>query len=342
MSIGHEGGNAKKFEDDLVTLALLSSENPSMSLIELYDANADKFAATVYKDKTIGAIEKLNERFGKSWKTGNNSNFGLDKAPAPVYGVKSAKSDIVLDDKAISVKLDTAFVVASAQNKDEFYGIFDRAIEYFVETTSPSAKTLEDIALLREALIIARDNYVGEVKNRKLPNARKVKIVDKFKDVASLYESLSEYVNTVATADTYGEATKDLKGNILKTIQDILKRNVELKQYIIWEGLTSTLKYNGEFPSAQWVLSPDGIYSIKNPNDPYVVACAKVAKFDIRGLPNGRMRSGSTAFTKYYKKQVEAGNNVDVATLYNEMIQMAFGMKIDISSANLKKLKVAE
>jgi len=186
--------------------------------------------------------------------------------------------------------------------------------------------------------------YVGEVKNRILPEARKLKVINKFSDVKVIYEGLQEHIAKVEqdATDAYAEATKVLKNEILKTIQATLKDNPELKQYITWEALSSSIKYNFQFPYAQWVLSPKGVHSVQKPDDPYVVACSKVSKFDIRGLPTGKMRSGTSAFAKYYKKQLADGNDVDIAAIYDEMNKMAFSMKMDVSAANLKKLDVNE
>lgn len=331
--IGHEGGTAKKFEDDIIKLAILSADYEYDSVANVYDRFASEFEAPAKRSDTIAAVEQLNLRFGAKWTEGSNSNYALSDAPIPNYGIKSAKSDIVLNGLPISVKLDTAFVVASAQNKSEFSGIFNSALDFYVEKEGNES----DVAEIREVVKFLADNYVGEVKTRVLPAERKQKVIDKLKGTP-LFESLSDYTKSVTEVDTYVSATKELKLQLAK-LNKLLKNNQRVKEYIVWEALSSTLKYNtSSAPAATYVLSPRGVYDISSPDSKYVKKCAAVTKFDIRGLPTGKIRSGTSAFAKYYTKQVEDGKDVDVAVMYNEMSQMAFGMKMDVSSANLKKI----
>lgn len=333
--IGHEGGSAKKFEDDIIKLAILSTEHTSDDVASVYERFASEFEASAKRSATIAAVERLNERFGRTWTEGSNSNYTLADAPTPNYGIKSAKSDIVLNDLPISVKLDTAFVVASAQNKSEFAGIFNSALDYYVEKEG----TESEVSEIRQVVKFLADDYVGEVKTRILPAERKQKVIAKLKGT-SLFESLTEYTHSVADTevDTYTPATKQLKFQLTK-LNNLLNSNKRVKEYIVWEALSSTLKYDTQLaPAAAFVLSPQGIYDISSPSSEYVKKCASVTKFDIRGLPTGKIRSGTSAFAKHYIKQYNDGNDVDVALMYNEMSQMAFGMKMDVSSANLKKL----
>lgn len=333
--IGHEGGTAKKFEDDIIKLAILSTKHNCEDVASVYERFASDFEAPAKRTATIAAVERLNERFGSIWTEGSNSNYALSAAPMPDYGIKSAKSDIVLNDLPISVKLDTAFVVASAQNKDEFAGIFNSALDLYVAKEGRES----DVSELREIVKFLADEYVGEVKTRILPAERKQKVIDKLKGT-SLFESLSAHTRSVAgtEVDTYTPATNELKSQLTK-LNKLLKINIRIKEYIVWEALSSTLKYNtSEAPAARYVLSPQGIYDISSPDSDYVKKCAKVTKFDIRGLPTGKIRSGTSTFAKYYINQVTDGKDVDVAEMYNEMSQMAFGMKMDVSSSNLKKI----
>lgn len=346
-AVGHEGGTAKLFEDDLVTFAKLSTspENSGKDLETIYSENLDDFQAPSKKDSTIEAVASLNKRFpDEVWEEGYNSNFALENAGSPAYGVKSAKSDIILNDKAISVKLDTDFVVSSAQNKEEFQGIFTSALDYYLQQNEVNFDATAVVESLKQQVETAKNEYIGEVKKRLLPNARKLKILNQFSDVEEVYDDLKSYIEEQQkdAIDEYKEASAILKTEILKSIKSSLQNNEELKKYIIWEGLSASLKWNFNFPYAEWVLSPSGVYSVKSVNDPYVAAVSSVSKFDIRGLPTGRIRSGTSAFSKYYKNQIEKGNAVDIARMYDELTQMAYGMKVDVSKKDLSKTNVQE
>lgn len=344
---GHEGGAAKYFEDDIISLAKMSTaeRNAGKEIETIYKENADEFLAPSKKDSTIAAVTALNKKFpDEDWEFGENSNYALKNAPAPNYGVKSAKSDIILNDKAISVKLDTDFVVSSAQNKEEFEGVFTSALNYYIQQNQVDFDTNALVESLKKQIETAKNDYVGEVKRRLLPASRKLKILDKLSDVNEVYEDLKNYIEEQQkdAIDEYANAAKVLKSGILKEIQSTLKNNEELKNYVIWEGLSASLKWNFNFPYAEWVLSPSGVYSVKSPDDPYIAAVSSVSKFDIRALPAGRIRSGTSAFSKYYKSQIEKGNAVDISKMYDELTQMAFGMKIDVQKKQLDKIDINE
>jgi len=117
---------------------------------------------------------------------------------------------------------------------------------------------------------------------------------------------------------------------------------LELKQYVTWEALSSSLKYNFQIPYASWVLSPKGLYDISSPSQSYVKACASVSSLRIGGLPRGRMRSGKTAALRPYIKQIVGGEKVDITNVLNDINGMVLGMKIDVRikklEAELKKL----
>ena len=94
---GHTGGAAKKFEDDIITLAILSTKNKKeKNLTAIYDNNSNSFTSRK-KNETILSVEKLNSKWGRIWKEGKNSNTAAKGSPT--YGKKSAKSDIVLNNK---------------------------------------------------------------------------------------------------------------------------------------------------------------------------------------------------------------------------------------------------
>ena len=344
---GHEGGSAKLFEDDLVTLAKLSTapENKGKAVATVYDENKDQFkAAPKTRADAIASIEALNKRFpDEVWTEGYNSNFALQDAPSPAYGTKTAKSDIVLNDKPMSVKLSGAFVVASAQNKDEFSGIFNSALDFYASQKSVDFDISAEVNQLKESIQEASEKYIGEVKQRVQKKERQLKVLSKFQDASDIYNELEKFMDEAEgkMVDHYSAATAELKKGVLKKIQDILKNNPELKQYVTWEALSSSLKYNYQLPYATWVISPSGVYNISTPDAPYVAKCAQLSKFDIRGLPDGAIRSGTTQFAASQKSAFAKGN-VDIAGIFDAMNKMAFSMKMDIGSAQAKKLKVDE
>lgn len=344
---GHEGGNAKKFEDDLITLAKLTSlpENKNKPVATVYDENVDKMTAQPKtRDDAIESIKALNKKFpDQVWTDGYNSNFALADAPEPNYGIKSAKCDIVLNDLPMSVKLSGAFVVASAQNKEEFSGIFNSALDFYIQEKGAELAFGEEIDQFKAVITEASEKYIGEVKQRVQKSDRYKKILSKFQDAMDIHDELEKHMNEVEgkMVDEYAAATKELKQNILKKIQTILKGNNELKQYVVWEALSSSLKYDYQLPYATWVISPSGVANISSVDQPYVAKCARASKFDIRGLPTGPIRSGSSAFVTNQTNAYRKGS-VDIAGIMKNIDKMAFGMKIDVTAKAAKSLKIDE
>ena len=117
---------------------------------------------------------------------------------------------------------------------------------------------------------------------------------------------------------------------------------MELKQYVTWEALSSSLKYDFKIPYAPWILSPKGLYDISSPSQSYVKACASVSSLRIGGQPHGKMRSSKTAALRPYIKQIVGGEKVDITNVLNDINGMVLGMKIDVRikklEAELKKL----
>jgi len=236
---GHEGGAAKYFEDDIIALAKSSTaeRNAGKDIETIYSENDEKFRAPSKKDSTIAAVTALNKKFpDEVWEEGYNSNFALESAGSPKYGIKSAKSDIILNGKAISVKLDTDFVVSSAQNKEEFQGIFASALDYYLQQNEVDFDTNTVIESLKKSVETAKNEYVGEVKRRLLPASRKLKILNEFSDVEEVYDDLKSYIEEQQkdAIDEYKEASAKLKTEILKSIKSSLQNNEELKKYIVW------------------------------------------------------------------------------------------------------------
>lgn len=333
----------KKFEDDIVTLALLCGENLGEDLDKLYAKNSDKFLSPPTKSQTIAAVTALNKKFlGEQWTDGYNSNKHQADI-TPNYGQASAKSDIVLNDIPFSVKMSGSFVILSAQSKSEFGGVFQYAINKYMEDKGIELEVDSSIKQLQETFIEIRDTYIGEVFQQVKSKRRQLSVAKKFSDTADLYEQLRQYMEDMQDKieDTYKDAIQKLKEEVLVKLKTSLDNNQELKEYVTWEALSSTLKYDGKFPYAPYVLSPKGVSDISKPDTPYVKACAKESKFSIRGLPTGGMRSGSKTYAKQQTSAYEKGT-VDVAGIFAGIGSMAMNLKVDISDATSRNLPIDE
>lgn len=333
----------KKFEDDIVTLALLTGENPNADLEKLYVANSDKFLTTDLKSQTISAVAKLNKSFpDQRWTQGYNSNK-QQPSVSPNYGQSTAKSDIVLNNIPFSVKMSGSFVILSAQSKDEFGGCFQYAMNKYASDKALDMGLDEQVRRLQQTIVDVRDNYIGEVFEQVKDKKRQISVIKKFSDTSDLYTDLQRYMTEMEgkMIDKYQEAIDNLKKDVLVKLKNDLDGNQELKEYITWEALSATLKYDGNFPYAPYVLSPKGVSNISSPDSAYVKACAAESKFSIRGLPTGGMRSGSATYAKQQKTAYAKGN-VDVAGIFSGIGAMAMNLKIDVSELTSKNLPVDE
>ena len=333
----------KKFEDDIVTLALLQGENPNENLKTLYETNSDRFLSPTIKNQTISAVDALNKKFPNTrWTDGYNSNK-YQSGITPNYGQATAKSDIVLNDIPFSVKMSGSFVILSAQSKEEFGGCFQYAMKKYTEDKALDMQIDDQIRQLQETIEDIRDNYIGEVFQQVKSKARQRSVIKKFSDMSDLYSELENYMNKMEgkIVDEYKNAIEKLKESVITKLKTNLDNNRELKEYITWEALSSTLKYDGKFPYAPYVLSPSGVSDISRPDTPYVKACAAQSKFSIRGLPTGGMRSGSSTYASQQKAAYVKGN-VNVADIFSGIGSMALNLKIDISSLVSKNLPVDE
>ena len=321
--------DTKDFEDHICNLAVLSkgkvmSVNESIKLMKFNDkfVNIKKSHLT----QVANAVIQLNTVFdGKVWDDGYNANK-CQEIPTPLYGVKSAKSDIVLISNGVaygfSVKMDTDFVIASAQNKDEFNGIFKTAIARY-KKDNPT----KDLISL-DPYIKSISDVIGKVVTRPLNPAHFDKKKDGIHDefIKNLHETIK---NTfVEDENTYiRESTKV----IIDNLESEINKFPMLMEYIIHEGLSSHLKYDGELPCAGWVLSPTGCYDIKSPSSKFVTACAKVAKIGVRGMCHGDMRSSSKKALKPFWDDM----SVDMEMVYDTVNKMDMSLKWDVSKKKL-------
>jgi hypothetical protein len=340
VEAGQEGGAAKKFEDDIVTLALLSTEYKDKSLDELYDSNISQFLAPTKRKQTIKSVTVLNDKFGRIWTKGYNANFAPKSNPK--YGVSSAKCDIVLNDNLpISVKLEGGYVVASAQNKEEFLGVFISALDYYLEQNDVTISDKTHIDKLKKLTEEVSKNLIGLVKTRKIKSDELYQKGIKLSktDEATLFfnkmkEKIDEQQSTMI--DEYEKTNEEIKKYYVSEMVKLLNSNQTIKQYIVWEGLTSSLKYNFNLPHATYVLSPSGIYDISSPNKPFVKACASASKFDVRGLPGGVARSGRGTYLKQIIKKITNKEIVDASEILQNLNKMVYGLKFDVRDAQIK------
>jgi len=333
---------SKDFETYIANLAVKSKGSTSKSdLTKWYEGTPAK-----QKD-TINAVIMLNKFFrGKKWDEGKNANAaGVEKTRAE-YGVLSAKSDIILTsnnkDYGISVKMKGDIVIASAQNKDEFEGIFFTAFNRFKKDYPNEADTKEfkdSIVELEDKIKDLKENVIGETFKRHLkPEHFKkdgkwvIEGSDKF------FEDLRKEIiaENQKIEDQYEATRKGIMSEGAKFINEKLSTNEKLRDYVTHEALSSHLKYKGKLPSANYILSPSGCYDISTPDKPYVKTCAKVSTINIRGMVHGKIRSSRAKGVGGFLET----ETVDMGNVLSTLDKMDGSLKWDLGSDKvLAKLK---
>ena len=317
----------KDFETHLLNLALLSKgkvlfKDEGINIIksnEKFNGIKENHISSV-----VDAVIHLNTKFNKTWTDGYNANF--EDIPEPSYGTKSAKSDIVLisgkEYFGFSVKMDEDWVVASAQNKNEFEGIFFSALMKYEEDNSIDTSSLIPY-------VESISNVIGKVVVRHMnPNH-----FDKKKDGIhdEWIDRLSEeiYKNNKIIEDENSIVRNSTKKKS-KLLELEINKFPNLMNYIVHEALTSNLKYNGKLPSAEYVLCPTGCYDIRDRNSKFVVAVAKIARMSIRGMCHGLMRSSATSAIKRFWN-----SDTNMKFVYDTINKMDMSLKWDIRKIEL-------
>lgn len=323
--------NTKSFENYVLKLALLSrgevmSIDESIRMIE----STDDFKKISQKHKlqVVNTVIQLNTKFGKVWESGYNANF--QNIPEPLYGTKSAKADIVLISGGVSfgfsIKMDADFVIVSAQNTDEFEGIFYCAISKYKED-NPEL----DLYVLKSYIQPISD-VVGRVVTRPLNPSHFNKVKDGIHD-----EWIEQLSNTIYEENKFIEDENTIVRKAVdkdcKTLQSKIKEFPNLMNYIIHEGLTANLKYGGKLPCAEYVLCPTGCYSVKNYSTEYVNGCSEVADMRVRGMNHGKMRSSSEIALKPFWN-----TNTDMSHVYSTLNKMTMSLKWDVRRNSLMKV----
>jgi hypothetical protein len=338
---------SKDFEDYIWRLAVLSGGKitDEKKLEDLIDNNMDKFSgiSKKHKQQTLSAVLHLNSFFpNEIWRDGYNANF--DKIPKPVYGNKSAKADIVLVGSkkyGLSVKMAGDYVVVSAQNKDEFQGIFYSALDYFEKNNKLDLSDYEsNIEKIKKEIKIIRDTVIGETLTRHLKPNHFDKL-KKDKDFLKHEKFLEKLNNNIKKQNQkinndYDNMMKTVVKSSQKEITNLMNNNPEVRNYIVWEALTAKLKYKGKLPAADYVISPTGCYDIRNPNNDFVKKVASESKIGIRGMVHGKLRSGSAKALKPYLNNTKLNWN----EVYNKLNKMDMSLKWDMPSRQFSKLKV--
>ena len=294
-----------------------------------------------HKQQTLAAVSHLNKFFKKKWTKGYNANFAAKTTP--VYGSRSAKADIVLESGkkkyGISIKMKGDIVVASAQGKDEFQGIFYSALDYFEKKHAKIdlSEYKGSIKAIKKQIKYIKENFVGETITRQLKSDyfEKLKQRKQFAGDEKFIDNLGKEIKkrNKKNKDEWKEYLDNTRIEIVDDITELLQDNKKLHHYIVWEALSSTLKYNNKLPAAQYILSPTGCYDITKPNSKYVAAVASAAEIDFRGMLHGKIRSGSGVAIKHYLKKQDMG----MAKIVDELSKMDISMKWDLSAKKFDK-----
>jgi hypothetical protein len=318
----------KDFENYILHLAVLSKGNVLSrdESIKIIKSN-DKFKKI--KDKqvlpVVDTVIHLNTKFNKTWTEGYNANF--EDILEPSYGVKSAKADIILknDEDAIgfSIKMDTDFVISSAQNNNEFEGIFFSALANY-DKDNPNVDTSSLKPYVREISDVIGTVVVRHMKPDHF-DSKKDGIHDEWID------KLSEEI--IASNKVIEDENTKVRTSTKITIdefEDKIKEFPNLINYIVHEGLTSSIKYGNKLPSASYVLCPTGCHDVSTPFTAYVTSIAKVAKIGVRGMCHGKMRSSATSALKPFWD-----TETDMSYVYNTLNKMDMSLKWDVSRKSL-------
>ena len=341
---------AKDFEDYVWQLAVLSGgkETNTKKLVKLIDKKLSK-VPTDKIEQTAKAVSHLNKFFKKKWTTGYNANHA--KIPSPEYGNKSAKADIVLESGSkkygISIKMEGGYVAVNAQNKDEFQGIFYSALEYFERKESVKwdlSDYKETIEKIKEEVKVIKKNIIGETLTRHLKPEHFDSLMKKkdFKGHKSFFDKLKKTIisqNKKINHD-YHHLIKNVVAAANKKINNLLNEEPELSAYIVWEGLTATLKYKGQLPAAQYILSPTGCYDIRDPYSDFVKKVSNTGKIGIRGMVHGTMRSSrGKAIKKYLDK-----SKINWKEVYDDVNKMDMSLKWDVpeTKENLDEGRISD
>ena len=350
----------KDFETYIANLAVLSNkETNPFKLKKIISENSNKFLGIRPKDisQVADSVSKLNSFFRDMiWTDGINANFekGLNKG---IYGKRSeAKADIILTSGGtkygISIKKKGDIVVASSQDPDEFENIFWTALKKCKDDNKIDLSTNESwtkvVEEVENAVIDMRDNVIGQTKSRilspdwfnKLKVGKKNETPEEQQKRKQFFDDFEKFIEeqNKTISENYEETRTVIAKKGAKIINEKLGQNNTLREYVIWEALSATLKYEGQLPSATHILSPDGCYDISKPDTDYVKKVAKVAIINIRGMVHGAMRSGKESAMKPIIKKLFAGETIDMASLYDDMRGMDMSMKIDLKAKDMQQL----
>ena len=336
---------SKDFETHIVNLAVLSKKITNIKKLEtLIDKNQKLFTGIdkKHKTQTIEAVVHLNNYFKKVWTGGYNANFS--SIPKPIYGNKSAKADIILESGSkkygISVKMKGDYVVVSAQNKEEFESIFYSALNEFEKQKGINLSDYESgIESIREKVKLIKDNVIGETLTRHLSPTHFSKLENKsreehkifYEDLRNTIESRNKEIN-----NDYEKVLNGIAKESESTLNNLLSDNELLRNYIVWEALSASIKYKGKLPFAEYVLSPNGCYDILSPESTFVQKVASASTIGIRGMVHGKLRSSASKALAPYVGQ----SSVEMNELYDTLNKMDMSLKWDLSETKFKELKI--
>lgn len=321
----------KDFENYILHLALLSkgkilSRDEGIKIIksnEKFKKIKDEHVLSV-----IDTVIHLNTKFNKTWTEGYNANSVAK--PEPSYGENTAKADIVLksgeESFGFSIKMDTDFVISSAQNNEEFEGIFFSSFAKY-EKDNPNVDTSS-----LNSYVKSISDIIGKVVDRHMNSYHFDKKKDGIHDewIDRLSEEIIKNNNVIEDENTNVRTSTKIKIN---EFENEIKKFPNLINYIVYEGLTSNIKYSGKLPSANYVLCPTGCYDVSNPFTKYVTSVAEVAKIGVRGMCHGKMRTSATAALKAYWN-----TETDMKEVYNSVNKMDMSLKWDVNRNSLMSI----
>ena len=231
---------SKDFEDHVANLAVLSGgkETNTKKLSKIMDKNKKIFLkiSAKHKQQTLAAVSHLNKFFKKKWTKGYNANFAAKTTP--VYGSRSAKADIVLESGkkkyGISIKMKGDIVVASAQGKDEFQGIFYSALDYFEKKHAKIdlSEYKGSIKAIKKQIKYIKENFVGETITRQLKSDyfEKLKQRKQFAGDEKFIDNLGKEIKkrNKKNKDEWKEYLDNTRIEIVDDITELLQDNKKL------------------------------------------------------------------------------------------------------------------
>lgn len=293
--------NTKEFEDKIMYACLGQDIGAGEREREA------KLAAAHYIEK-YGIAEK-------NFKPKKSSGYPGTRPSQP-------KADIALYGKgqwlSLSVKLRGGFVLQSAENPEEFRGLYFAAMSLYEERFGGSTEAAAAIDKWKKEIDHIADNIIGSnsgvskkdymVKNK--PRRPVWDDVEKKYEAAIKSEKSSEIIATLKEtkeliiqrleednkkfAGEFNKKSKEMEQHCRKVLTEELYKDANFERCILWESLTGYVKFNrpssfynlkDHGPYANFMISPTGLYDIRDMNSSIIDKVKANQWYELQTMP---------------------------------------------------------